>query len=251
MGTPSHDPRRHTATFVLVPGAGGDGWYWHRVTERLRARGQRAVAVDLPAADDTAGLDAYAEVIVEAIGGARGVVLVAHSMAGFSAPLACMRTTVDLLVLVNAMIPAPGETGGQWWDATGQGAAQAEAATARGRDPDTPFDPLDMYFHDMPEDVVAAALRRGEPHQSDRPFADPFPLPRWPQVPTRVLVGRDDRLFPAAFQRRVAEERLGITPDELAGGHLVALADPAGVTDRLVAYWEEASASASRTGHPG
>ena len=33
------------ATFVLVPGAGGLGWYWHRVAERLAARGHEAVAV--------------------------------------------------------------------------------------------------------------------------------------------------------------------------------------------------------------
>jgi hypothetical protein len=52
-----------------------------------------------------------------------------------------------------------------------------------------------------------------------------------------VLVGRDDRFFPAPFQRRVAEERLGITPDEMPGGHCLALSRPAELADRLVAYW--------------
>lgn len=27
------------ATFVLVPGAGGQAWYWHRVVPELEARG--------------------------------------------------------------------------------------------------------------------------------------------------------------------------------------------------------------------
>jgi len=64
----------------------------------------------------------------------------------------------------------------------------------------------------------------------------PWPLDRWPDVPTRVLSGRDDRMFPAAFQRRVAKERLGLDADEIPGGHMVALANPAGLADQLDRY---------------
>jgi hypothetical protein len=52
---------------------------------------------------------------------------------------------------------------------------------------------------------------------------EPWPLEAWPDVPTPILLCRDDRLFPAEFMRRVALERLGITDDEIAGGHCVAL----------------------------
>jgi hypothetical protein len=34
-----------------------------------------------------------------------------------------------------------------------------------------------------------------------------------------VLLRRGDRVFPADMFGRVAEERLGITPDEIDGGH--------------------------------
>ena len=44
------------ATYVLIPGAGGDAWYWHLLVPELRERGLEAVAVDLPADDDSAGL---------------------------------------------------------------------------------------------------------------------------------------------------------------------------------------------------
>lgn len=71
----------------------------------------------------------------------------------------------------------------------------------------------------------------------------PFPLDRWPDVPTRVVAGRDDRLFPATFQRRVAGERLGVAPDEIPGGHLVALAQPVALADLLEAYAADRSAS--------
>jgi pimeloyl-ACP methyl ester carboxylesterase len=55
-------------------------------------------------------------------------------------------------------------------------------------------------------------------------------------VPTRVLAGRDDRLFPLEFQRRVARERLGLPVDDLPGGHLVALSHAVELADRLEAY---------------
>jgi hypothetical protein len=55
-------------------------------------------------------------------------------------------------------------------------------------------------------------------------------------VPTRVLIGRDDRLFPADFQRRVARQRLGIDADEIEGGHLVALSRPRELVERLESY---------------
>jgi hypothetical protein len=58
-------------------------------------------------------------------------------------------------------------------------------------------------------------------------------------VPTRVLICRADRLFPPGFLRRVARERLDITPDEIDGGHTPALSRPHELTDRLVAYAAE------------
>ncbi|WP_406269732.1 alpha/beta hydrolase [Actinacidiphila glaucinigra] len=224
-------------TFVLVPGAGGGTWFWHLLVPELRRRGHAAVAVDIPTGDDRAGLREYADAVVAAAGDRAPLVLVAQSMAGFSAPLACERLgdRLVLLVLVNAMVPAPGETAGEWWAATGQPEARRALDLAEGRPVDGEFDPLVTFFHDLPGHVAEEALAQGNP-QSDTPFGQPFPLPAWPDVPTRVVVGRDDRLFPAAFQRRVARERLGVEADVLPGGHLVALADPDGLADLLVGY---------------
>jgi pimeloyl-ACP methyl ester carboxylesterase len=219
-------------TYVLVPGAGGSAWYWHRLVPELGRRGHRAVAVELPAADDEAGLREYADTIVAAAGRER-VVLVAQSMGGLSAPLACDRLDVTELVLVNAMIPAPGETGGDWWTATGQDQARRELDIREGRSPDAPFDPRVTFFHDVPAAVTEQAMTV-EPAQSGTPFRDPWPLPAWPDVPTRVLSGEQDRLFPVDFQIRIARQRLGITPETLPGGHLVALSRPEELAARLV-----------------
>jgi pimeloyl-ACP methyl ester carboxylesterase len=207
----------------------------------LAARGHDVVAVALPAADESAGWAEYADAIVAAIGNRTRLVLVALSLAGFSAPLVCARRPVDLLVLLNAMIPRPGETGGEWWSDTGQGAAQRDYLAGIGLSPEAAQDDAVLYFHDVPADVVADALRRGDPAQSMTPMSQPWPLTAWPDVRTRVLIGRDDRLFPAAFQRRVARERLGIEADEIDGGHLVALSRPRELAERLETLRQAAS----------
>ena len=201
-------------TYILIPGAGGAAWYWHRLVEELGRRGHEAIAVDLPAGDDRAGLREYADAVV------------AQSMGGFTAPLVCDRLPVARLVLVNAMIPAPGETGGEWWTNTGQDQARRDHDQREGRSPDGPFDPILYFFHDVPDDVTKVAMA-GEPPQSGTPFEQPWPLAAWPDVATGVLSSREDRLFPLEFQIRVAQERLGLTPATIPGGHLVALSRPA------------------------
>jgi len=217
------------ATFVLLPGAGSDSWYWHLVAPSLEEAGHDVVAVDLPVTDDAAGFPDYADVVVDAIGDRRDVVLVAQSLSGFVAPLVCERVPVELMILVAAMVPRPGESGGEWWTNTGH-------AEARG--PDASDDPVEMFLHDVPDDVA----RDSEQHvfaQSGGVFADPWPLDAWPDVPTRFLLCRDDRFFPAEFQRRVVRERLGIEPDEMDGGHLPALARPHELAQQLLRYLDE------------
>jgi len=224
------------ATYVLIPGAGGDGWQWHRVVRELEQRGHAAIPVTLPAGDDRAGWQEYADAVVEAIGDRRDLVLVAQSLAGFTAPLVCERLPVNLVVLLNAMIPMPGETGNDWWGNTGSGAAMREHLVSIGLPADAANDDKVVYFHDVPKPIVEEAFARGEPQQSMTPMGQPFPLQAWPDVPTRVIAGRDDRLFPLEFQRRVARERLGMDVDELPGGHMLALSQPRALAERLVAY---------------
>ena len=194
------------------------------------------MAVDLPAADDCAGITDYAHSVVEAVGDRGDLIVVAQSMGGFTAPLVCDRVPVKLIVLLNAMVPTPGESAGDWWANAGQFQAQVEKATRDGRATGGDFDPLVDFFHDVPVEVTAQALAMGEQRQSGTPFEKPWPLERWPDVPTRFLQASDDRFFPVEFQRRVVKERLGLTIDEMPGGHLIALARPQELADRLEAY---------------
>jgi pimeloyl-ACP methyl ester carboxylesterase len=223
------------ATYVLIHGAGSDSWYWHLVVPKLEALGHDVVTIDLPADDDSAGLAEYAETVVNAIGDRTDLILVAQSMAGFTAPLVCERVPVDLMILVAAMVPAPGEAPGEWWANTGQGQAMRELAERDGRPMGDDFDEVATFLHDVPPDVAAESTQHVRA-QSGTPFEKPWPLPAWPDVPTRFLLCRDDRFFPAEFMRRVVRERLGFDPDEMDGGHLPALAHPSELVERLEAY---------------
>jgi pimeloyl-ACP methyl ester carboxylesterase len=217
--------------FVLVPGAGGAAWYWHRVVPLLRDAGHDAVAVDLPGDDPRAGLPEYTGLVRAAIDGRPDVVLVAQSLGGFTVPLA-VAPPVSAIVFVNAMIPVPGETPGGWWDATGQAEARVAAAERGGYSPE--FDLATYFLHDVPEAVAA----EGEPYQrneADVVFGSACDFTSLPPVPVRAAAGADDRFFPVEFQRRVARERLGVEADVLPGGHLNALSRPEPLARYLLA----------------
>ena len=46
-------------------------------------------------------------------------------------------------------------------------------------------------------------------------------------------------MFPAAWTRRHARERLGVEPDEINGGHYISLSRPLELAGRLAAYVAE------------
>jgi pimeloyl-ACP methyl ester carboxylesterase len=220
------------ATFALIPGAGGVAWYWHRVAPLLDEAKHKAIAVDLPGDDAEAGLSVYAERVLDAIG-TREVILVAQSLGAFTAPLVCAQARVRMLVFVNAMIPEPGESAGEWWANTGWEAARVAAAHRGGYS--SSFDLATYFLHDVPRAIVKQGEAQERP-EADVVFGEPCRFEAWPAVPIHVVAGRDDRFFPLEFQRRVAQERLQVPVDGLPGGHLLALANPRGLADQLLGY---------------
>jgi pimeloyl-ACP methyl ester carboxylesterase len=220
-------------TFVLVPGAGGNAGFWQLVEPLLQRAGYHSVAVTLPNWSGATFSD-HVDAIVAAAGAPDEVTLVAQSMGAFAAPLTCDRLPVAELVLLNAMIPAPGETAGEWWGNTGQAEAMRSNDLQDGRDPDAGFDAQTYFLHDLPPDVLELLMSSGEAEPADSLFETRFPLARWPNAPTRVLAGRDDRFFPYEFQRRIARDRLGLEVEQLPGGHLLALSQPEALAARLL-----------------
>ena len=211
-------------TFALIHGAGDVGWYWHLVQAELRNRGHDTVAPDLPVEDDTAGLDRYADVVIEAIGDRKDVVVVAQSFGGYVAPLVAERIGARLIVLVAGMVPQAGETADEMFRNT-------DWKPTRLTDRST----IAVFYHDVTPELAEQAMAH-ERRQSETPGSEPWPLAAWPDIPTRAIVGRDDQFFPADWLRTVIRDRLGIAPDEIDSGHCPALSRPQELTRLLDDY---------------
>jgi pimeloyl-ACP methyl ester carboxylesterase len=210
------------ATFVLIHGGGGSAWDWHLLVPELASRGHDVVAPDLPIEDRSAGFAEFCETVVNAIGDRSDLVVVGHSYGAFTAPLIAEKVPVRLMVLLIPMIPEPDEKPGDWWDNTGYRGAEGLSEE-------------EQFYNGVPAEIVAEAATRGR-NQVSAEWNEPWPLAAWPDVPTKVLIAREDQFFSADFLRRVAADRLGIVPDEIDGCHSVALSHPKQLADRLTGY---------------
>jgi pimeloyl-ACP methyl ester carboxylesterase len=226
--------------FVLVHGAWHSAACWRPLVAELERRGERALAVDLPCEDPDAGLDDYAQAVVDAAADIEEpVIVVGHSLGGLTIPLVPERRPVAGLVFVAAILPVPGEPAGGSLgpEAFSEGfddlavtqMAEDNGATRWGRDA-----AIAAFYHDVPEPLVTeavAALRL----QQWLPTQETWPLDAYPDVPTRYVACDDDRILDPAWQVRIARERLGIEPDVLAGSHSPRLSRPAALADLLLA----------------
>lgn len=204
------------ATFVLIPGAGGAGEvYWCEAAAELETRGHTAIPVEIEGDDPALGLPEYAAITDAAIGGHRDVVLVAQSMGAFTPSMISKCDAIARIVMLNAMVPIPGESPDEWFEATGSGEARQAANQAAGRSNE--FDLDEVFLHDLPAEAKAKMVENDR-EPAETPFGQPCTFDAWPDVPIHVLVGADDRLFPAEFQVRVAHDRLGVEADVMPGG---------------------------------
>jgi pimeloyl-ACP methyl ester carboxylesterase len=215
------------ALYALIHGAGDVGWYWHLVERELQARGHHSVAPDLPIEDDRATLTDNAQVVIDAIQAVSNpaeLVVVGQSYGGYVAPLVAGAAKADHLILVAPMIPAPGETADEMWEATGW-----------RMPPSADSSEIAVFYHDVDPTLAGEALAKGR-RQSDTTGREPWPLSAWPEVPTHVIVCRDDRMFAADWLRGVVRDRLGIEPDELDSGHTPALSHPKELVELMESY---------------
>ena len=227
---------------VLVHGSYHGAWCWELLVPELERRGHRAIAVDLPISEPSAGAADYARVVADAIDPETEPVIVGHSMAGLVIPLVPAARSVRRLIFLAAMLPRPGMS------AADQRAVEpidglVPPATAEWTDLGDdvwmvgPNTATEIFFHDAPRDVAAAAAARLRP-QSYRVINEQSPLTAWPQVASSYIVCRDDRAVNPAWGRSAAIERLGVEAVEIDGSHSPFLTRPAelaGLIDSLIA----------------
>ncbi len=229
------------ATFVLVHGGYHGGWCWDRLRAELGHRGHDSLAPDLPIDDPDASYGEYATAVVEAMTDSDDddgdVVLVGHSLGCFVVPLIATTRNVGRLVLLNAVPTLPGAPipMGEASTLTDELAA-AEQHTffdSRGRGLQPPAVSRSLFYNDCDDASANWALARLRP-QGRRPLTDPWPLERWPDVATAIVLCRDDHVV--RFESAVAAARAFLTADDpivLPGGHSPFLSRPEHLADVL------------------
>ncbi|MGM7670293.1 alpha/beta fold hydrolase [Microbacterium sp. A93] len=169
---------------------------------------------------------------LQLIGSRHHVIVVGHSLGGFTAPLVGDELHADGLVYLAGMIPLPGESFMDWWINTGHIHESVDDDTAVS------------FFNDVPE-ALAAEARDRERDQQGGWMSSPWPADHHPDIPTRAILCTDDQFFPAPFMRRHIRERLGIEPVEIPGGHYAALSEPAAVAAVLNDFASELASAGS------
>jgi pimeloyl-ACP methyl ester carboxylesterase len=221
-------------TVVLVHGAFAESASWDRVIHSLREADLPVVAV----ANPLRGLAADAAAVSDLVRSIDGpVVLVAHSYGG------AVISNVDSgageitgLVYVNAFAPAPGETcfglagmfpGSLVGEATVRPVPRSDGTTDLYIAPES--------FHDVfcadvaaPEAAVMAATQRPATQEALVEPSGDHPL--WREVPSRFVIGEEDRVIPAAVQRFEAERAGARRTLEIPGAsHASPVSHPAAV----------------------
>src|SRR3954471_20926627 len=170
--------------FGLVHGAWHGGWAWERRVPELERAGHAVVAPDLPCDDPAADTPDYARVVADALGEADDVVLVGHSLAGLTVPLVAAARPVRRLVLIAALLAAPGrslidqlkEEPGILLPPPGDGLEHDEPRRSRWLDPGFAGGVLSG---DGIQRVAARECARLRP-KAREPQVSPSPLTAWP-----------------------------------------------------------------------
>lgn len=229
------------ATFALVHGAWHGGWCWERLVPELERRGHRAVAPDLPCEDPGATFSDYAGLVVDALAGADGdVVVVGHSVGGHTIPLVAAQRPVRRLAYVCGLLSRPGRSMIDELRAGNPPPLRSEYEAGLGerdeegrrRWADFELAWSEMYA-DCDEATARAAFDRLRPQASEA-YRVPCPLDSHPAVESTYVLCTDDRIVDPEWSRPAARELLGVEAGELPGSHSPFVSRPAALADLLV-----------------
>jgi len=217
---------------VLVHSTGQGAAGWARVVDALAARGYNAHALDLPNDRPELRTDDYAELVGDRFGRLPSPVVVAHSGSGVLLPALARRLGAARQVWLAAWVP----------DGTTSFGADARAHLAEAFEPDwVGANPADddvaarLLFHDCDSVTLAWALGTRREFLPDAAFDERVELAR--EIPSTYILATEDRTILPGWQRRLARERLGVEPIEIASGHCPNVSQP----DRLAELLADAA----------
>jgi pimeloyl-ACP methyl ester carboxylesterase len=220
------------ALFGFVHGVNHGAWCWDYLTPHLSTLGHECVTVDLPCEDPAAGIAVYADCVASALTTTDEVILVGHSLGGLTIPVVATSRPVRRLVYLCGAVPHPGCS---WMDQVGDFVQEPPFMPVFHDDGSTSIPAeaaIEVFYPDCAPELqrwAVARLRR----QAFAPMVEITPLERLPDVASSVIIAREDRILPVDYARQIAEERLGVTPIELDGGHSPFLARPQQLASEL------------------
>ncbi|MBW2496057.1 MAG: alpha/beta hydrolase [Deltaproteobacteria bacterium] len=226
------------ATFALVHGSMHGGWCWRDLVPELEGRGHRVVAPDLPCEDVEAGLGEYAATVeraLDAIGAAHEIVLVGHSLGCRTIPVVASRRRRSRLVFLCSVPTGPGPVdpesfSGMVTEEFTRAEVEERADGARRMRPESA---KRVFYHDCDEETAAWAASRLR-WQGPKPLTEAMPFDDWPDVPTQIVLTRDDRAVRAEWAMGEASTWLGNDePIFLPGSHSPFFSHPAELADVL------------------
>lgn len=220
--------------FALVHGAYHGAWCWNLLRKELERDGHSTSAVDLPCDDPDAGVDRYADLVVQAIPDRSDAVMVGHSLGGLTIPVAASRTPTMMTVFLCALVPVPGLSFDAQNAAIGTGFRPAQPAIghADGSASWPEAGAIEAFYQDCDPLIArdaAARLRR----QFWRATQEVTPLQHWPAVGSAYILCTEDRMVSAEYGRHASRSLLGIEPVEMPGGHSPFLSRPRELADVL------------------
>jgi len=217
--------------FCLVHGAWHGGWCWAPLTRELEARGHEVVAPDLPTDDPAAGLHDFAG----AVGAQPGAIVVGHSYGGLILPLIEAR----LHVYLCALVPTPGRPTAEVFGDALDPDFGGTTRDALGRTYWPSLDiAADRLYGDYPRHVVEWAFPLLRP-QAQNAVGGVYPLSELPPIPAAYVLARGDRAVLPDWSADTAQQRLGVEPLAVGGGHFPMFDRPGELADLLEGLLEQ------------
>jgi pimeloyl-ACP methyl ester carboxylesterase len=220
-------------TYCLIHGSGQGPEGWRLLADELERRGSSVLtpAFQVRRTDESAAW--HAETIVQALDRSRlspaDVVCVAHSAGGMYLPLIAKRWSPRRMVFLAAVVPRPGVSVLEQYQADPSMFNPAWV----GQNPLEDKVALEFVYHDCPPDRLDWALSTRLVFYAKRAIEEPCPLLAWPSVPSTYIVCSDDRTITPGWQRKAAQELLGVEPVELPGGHCPHVSRPEALAEVL------------------
>jgi len=159
------------------------------------------------------------------------LVLMGHSLAGLTIPIAGARLSLRRLVFLCALIAAPGRSFVDQRETDPEMLQPAYLAgmsepDEQGRRRWVDFDVArHVLYGDCDEPLARSAFDRLRP-QAQSPYVEPCPLESLPDVERSYIAFLEDGLVDRDWSLRVAHERLGVEPVTLPGSHSPFLSCP-------------------------